>query len=101
MELESSKRMTFEKLLEEQRHRLNSVGKVSETYQQKSSTPPSPPNDVYLVDGDVSEHNLNEEFYRVFSKVRAKTNQQDNDNGNEDKSNSGNSHLLQQSTNIS
>lgn len=89
LELESSKRMTFEKLLEEQRHRLHSVGGKcpdngasgggGEVYFDENviTTPHDDlPTTPAATTGGVSGGGTsppNDEFYRVFSRVRSKS----------------------------
>lgn len=72
--------MTFEKLLEEQRQRLHSVGKtVSQITDQGESEPSDLTFDLLTTSTSVNTSSSstfpskNAEFYEVFSKVRAKS----------------------------
>lgn len=95
IEVEKANQMTFEKLLEEQKLRLHSVGVKSAAQQQTQGTGQGTINnttdhhqdhhedlqrlaaatieDLAGVGGGDSSPPNHDEFYRVFSKVRAKT----------------------------
>ncbi|KAI2798431.1 hypothetical protein BLOT_012712 [Blomia tropicalis] len=109
IELEQSGRMTFEKLLEEQRQRLQSVGRTGETGVTNETTTTTNNNNnsentnanhhhhhhtnTYLLmdQSDLSSSpttttatSKNQEFYRVFSKVRARNTPNDQLAGSND-----------------
>lgn len=84
LEEEQAKQMTFEKLLEEQRHRLHSVGHSQHNNQTQNSADSDVTFDLASSSSVNSSSSTtstagapllkaNGEFYEVFSKVRAKT----------------------------